>query len=92
MTLEDLAVRVANLESMLRDIQGWRDPKFTVAKINTAYNQIADQQRLISNLTARVKSLEDKKEPQVFETHDVSTKIPGTPEEPKAKRTYKKRK
>lgn len=96
MTIEELAVRVANLESVLRDVQNWRDPKNTIAKINLAYERIAELHGMIANATAEMKNMKSGESlPSTFGTLNVSTEIPEGPEvaeSPKSKRRYKKRK
>lgn len=87
---ERIMTRLNDLESLLRDVQNWRDPRNTQARIETIAGNLDNMTRAVGQLTCRVKEIEVRQIPcMVVETEPQAMCSATEPAKPK--RAYTRR-
>lgn len=56
--MENVVTRLNDIESSLRDVQNWRDPRNTNARIETIVNNLEGISKAVGVLTQKVAALE----------------------------------
>lgn len=87
---ERIMTRLNDLESSLRDVQNWRDPRNTQARLETIAGNLDDLTRAVGQLTSRVKEIEGRQiAGMVVETEQQASYSAAEPAKPK--RAYTRR-